>query len=164
MNVCFFRHGPAVEPGTPDIADDQRPLTDEGRRKTRAAARGLRRLDLGLDAVLTSPLPRAHETAEIVAAELALPRPRSSERLSPGVTAAQLLEILKDTDANGPILVGHEPNLSAAVSLFVSATDGGDFQLKKAGLAFAKLKTLSPRPRGTLLLLLTPSVLRRLGK
>ena len=59
MNVCFFRHGLAVEPGTAGVADDERALTEDGRRKTRSAARGLKRLKLGVDTILTSPLPRA---------------------------------------------------------------------------------------------------------
>ncbi|MBI2923507.1 MAG: histidine phosphatase family protein [Planctomycetes bacterium] len=164
MNVCFFRHGLAVEHGTPPWSEEERPLTDEGRRKTRAAARGLKRLALGSDAILTSPLPRAAETAEILAEVLGLPRPRISERLLPGNTAAQILEVLKDTDTNSPILVGHEPGLSAAVSLFMSATDAGSIELRKAGMAFARLKTLSPRPRGSLVLVLTPGTLRKLAK
>lgn len=164
MNVCFFRHGPASEPGAAGVADDARTLTEEGRRKTRAAARGLKKLNLELDAILTSPLPRALETAEIVAEVLGLPPPRRSDRLLPGTSAAQVLEALKDLEGKSPILVGHEPVLSAAVSLLVASSDSGDFQLKKAGMAFAKVQTLAPAPRGSLHLLLTPAALRRLAK
>jgi len=164
MNVCFFRHGLAVDAVTTGSTDEARPLTEEGRRKTRLAVRGMKSLRLGIDAIITSPLHRSVETGEIMAEILELPRPRVSERLAPGSTPAQLLEVLRETDANSPALIGHEPNLSGAVSLFVSATDAGDIELKKAGMAFARLKTLSPRPRGTLLLLLTPGALRRIGK
>ena len=164
MNVCFFRHGIAVEPGTTGVAEESRTLTEDGRRKTRQAARGLKRLNLGLDSVLTSPLPRALETAEILAEVLELPPPRPADKLLPGTSAAELLELLKDLAGNAPLLVGHEPVLSAAVSLLVSATESGDIRLKKAGMAFAKVKELAPRPRGSLLLLLTPGALRILGK
>lgn len=164
MNVCFFRHGLAAEPGAPGVADDARTLTEEGRRKTRAAARGLKKLNLGLDTILTSPLPRALETAEIVADVLGLPRPQPSDRLLPGASAAQVLEALKDFEGKSPIFVGHEPVLSAAVSLLVASSDAGDFQLKKAGMAYAKVQTLTPHPRGSLHLLMTPAALRRLAR
>ncbi|MCE9583163.1 MAG: histidine phosphatase family protein [Planctomycetes bacterium] len=164
MNLCFFRHGPAVESGTPGFSEESRPLTQEGRRKTRAAARGLKRLDLGLDAVLSSPLPRAHETARIVAEVLGLPRPRLSDLLLPGKPGAQLLRLLKEVHGKSPILVGHEPSLSGAVSLLVSGTGSTDLAIRKAGMAFVELKDATPHPRGTLLMLLAPAALRRLGR
>lgn len=164
MNACFFRHGPAVEPGTPGIPDDARPLTPDGRRKTRAAARGLKALGLGLDGILSSPLPRALQTAEILADVLGLPRPRTSDRLLPGSPPARLLGALREAGGEAPVLVGHEPSLSAAVSLLAGAPRPVALQLKKAGMAFAAVEALAPRPRGTLLLLLTPSVLRVLSR
>ncbi|MCC6738862.1 MAG: histidine phosphatase family protein [Planctomycetia bacterium] len=164
MNVCFFRHGPAVEPGTPGIPDDARPLTPDGRRRTRAAARGLASLRLGLDGILSSPLPRALQTAEILAKALGLPRPRTSELLLPGSPAERLLGAIREAGGEAPVLVGHEPSLSAAVSLLAGAPRPLALQLKKAGMAFAAVDALKPRPRGTLLLLLTPAVLRGLAR
>lgn len=164
MNVCFFRHGIAVEPGTPGVAEEARTLTEEGLKKTRQAARGLNRLNLGLDCVVTSPLPRALQTAEIVAEVLELPKPRASDRLLPGVVPAQLLGVLADLEGKTPVLVGHEPTLSAAVSLLISGTSSGEIPLKKAGMAFAEVTSLVPTPRGALLLLLTPAALRQIRK
>jgi len=164
MIVCFFRHGPAIEAGTPPYTEENRPLTEAGRKKTLQAARGLRRLKLASDAVLTSPLIRARETAEILAEVLELPRPQLSDRLLPGVPASQLLEILRETAAPSPILVGHEPSLSAALALFVGAQDSASLEFRKAGAGVARLRTLSPRPRGTLLQFLSGSLLRRLAK
>ena len=90
MKVCFVRHGPAVPRGTPGIEDDARPLTSDGRKRTRDAARGIRKLKLGIDGIWTSPLPRARETAEILAKALRLPAPEVSDLLRPGATAAAL--------------------------------------------------------------------------
>ncbi len=159
MNVCFFRHGPAAPQGK--AGDESRRLTADGRRKTRAAARGFKELGLGLDFILTSPLVRAVETAEFLAEVLGLATPSVSELLRPGVPPARLLAVLGDYRRNSPILVGHEPTLSAAVSHLAGAAR---LELKKAGMAFARVDALAPRPRGTLLLLLTPAALRRLSR
>lgn len=144
--VCFLRHGPAAD-------EEPRPLTPEGREKTERAARGIARLDLGIDAVLSSPLPRALETAEILARVLGLPKPRTSDLLLPDADAERLLPSLR---AAVPALVGHEPSLSRAVSRLIG---GGAVSLKKAGMAFVETTSAS---RGTLRLLLPPAVLRAL--
>ena len=91
MKVCFVRHGPAVPRGTPGIEDDARPLTPEGRTRTREAARGIRALKLGIDGIWTSPLPRARETAEILARALRLPKPEVTDLLRPGASPAGML-------------------------------------------------------------------------
>lgn len=163
MNVGFFRHGPAVAVGTAGVAESDRPLTKDGRRKTLEAARGLLSLDLGIDAVYTSPLPRALETAEIVAGVLKLPTPKILDALGPGGSARRLLEGLRGLDAESPLLVGHEPLLSAAVSLAVCGDPNGGFEMKKAGLAWVELDTAAARPRGLLKLLLSGAALRKLA-
>ena len=164
MNICFFRHGLAIPNGTAGIDDDLRPLTEDGRKRTRQAARGLARLRLGLDVILSSPLPRSVQSAEILSEVLSLPRATLTERLLPTTTGPQILELLKETTANAPVLIGHEPSLSNAVETFISATNADSLELKKAGMAYARLKALTPRPRGTLLLLMTPGALRRIGR
>jgi phosphohistidine phosphatase len=163
MNVGLFRHGPAVASGTKGVSEADRPLTPEGRTKTLQAAKGLKALDLDIDAIFTSPLPRALQTAEIVADVLRLPAPEVLDELSPGGSARRLLEGLRKLDAKTPLLVGHEPLLSTAVSLAVSGGEAGSFELKKAGLAWVELDDASARARGVLKLLLTGSALRKLG-
>ena len=60
FELCFFRHGIAVDREDPSVTSDtDRPLTEEGTRKTRAAAEGLKRMDLDFDLILTSPWLRA---------------------------------------------------------------------------------------------------------
>src|SRR5262245_21183379 len=65
MRLLIIRHAIAVPRGTADIPDDERPLTKRGRRRFRTAAAGLARVVKRPDFVLSSPLPRARETAEI---------------------------------------------------------------------------------------------------
>jgi phosphohistidine phosphatase len=160
MNVGFFRHGVAVPHGTPGVAEAERPLTPEGRKKTERAARGLRRLDLGFDALYTSPLPRAVQTAEIVGEVLRLGKPKTLDALLPGTPARHLLDEIRSLSAKAPLLVGHEPLLSAAVSIAVCGAAKGTFELKKAGLALVDLE----KSGSTLTLLLSSFVLRELGQ
>ena len=153
MIAGFFRHGPAVPRGTKGVAEAERSLTPEGRKKTLRAARGVRRLDLGFDGLYSSPLPRAIQTAEILGTVLGLPAPKELEALRPESTAAALLKTVRGLRGT-PLLVGHEPLLSQTVG----RAAGASLELKKAGLVVVDLGA------GTLLLLLPPSVLRRLGR
>lgn len=161
--LCLFRHGPA-DLAAPGGSDEARPLTAEGRRKTLRAARGVRRLDLGIDRIYTSPLVRAVQTAEVLAGVLELEPPRVTDALLPEAPPSKLAELLADPDAQCPVLVGHNPNLTGVLDLLLGSTESEAWLLKKAGLAHLRLRRLRPEPRATLLLLLTPSVLRRLGR
>jgi phosphohistidine phosphatase len=73
MKLYLLRHGLAVDADEADLKDEDRPLTPEGREKTIQAARGMRRLEIGIDLILTSPLPRAMETAALTARTLVAP-------------------------------------------------------------------------------------------
>src|SRR4051794_40169906 len=85
--LFLLRHGLAVPHGTEGFDDDDRPLTEKGERRFRQVARGLKRLGLKLDKVVTSPLPRASRTAEIVADVLNVAYLlEDSESLGPGAT------------------------------------------------------------------------------
>jgi len=159
MNVGFYRHGIAVPHGTPGIAEAERPLTPEGRKKTAQAAKWLKRLDLGFDGIYSSPLPRALQTAEIVTEALKLGKPKILDALLPGTPARHLLDEVRSLSEKNPILVGHEPLLSAAVSTAVCGAAKGSFELKKAGLALLALE----KSGASLKLLLSPAVLRAIG-
>src|SRR5712691_1045521 len=67
MRLLMIRHATAVPRGTPDMPDDERPLTKRGERRFRRVAEGLARLVKRPDTLLSSPLPRARRTAEIAA-------------------------------------------------------------------------------------------------
>jgi phosphohistidine phosphatase len=162
MKAVFFRHGPAVAHGTPGVAEDDRPLTPEGRKKTAEAARGLKELDLDPTSIYTSPLPRATQTAEILSEILRLPRPRRLDALRPGTPLRGLFSELRTLRGETPVLVGHEPMLSAAVAFAIGGKAA--IELKKAGMAFVEFTPGASRPAGILKMLLSPGGLRKLGR
>lgn len=162
MKAVFFRHGPAVPHGTPGVAEDDRPLTAEGKKKTADAAKGLRELDLELTSVYTSPLPRALQTAEILSDILQLSRPRLLETLRPETPARRLFADLRTLRGETPVLVGHEPMLSAAVAFAIGGR--ASIEMKKAGMAFVDFTVGASRVAGILKLVVSPGVLRKLGR
>jgi phosphohistidine phosphatase len=135
--LYIVRHGIAVEPGTPGIADDERPLTSKGIRRMRQIARGLRLLGLTLDQIVTSPLPRARATAEILADALdARNLLEVSNVLQVGTAAGTIQRWLRERSEERLMLVGHNPTLSDLVSLLVlGSTQPRICDLKKGGIA-----------------------------
>jgi phosphohistidine phosphatase len=158
LRLFFLRHGPADRDQYEGGDDDLRPLVERGRQRMRAEADSLRRLSPGLDVVLTSPLLRARETAEIVASRLGLAdRVREEPRLGldfdlPALAA--ILAGLKD-DHRRILLVGHEPGFSTVIG---ELTGGCRVVMKKGALARVDL-TPGAATRGNLVWLLQPRVL-----
>ena len=118
----------------------------------------MRKLKLGLDALWTSPLPRARETAEIVARELGLPAPKPAEFLKPDVPTSRLLRGLRGLKGECVAVVGHEPGLGAAVAALTGGRADA-FPLKKPGIAVVEL---TGKASGELRLFLPPAALRAL--
>jgi phosphohistidine phosphatase len=133
MKLYFLRHGEAGDPAQWEGNDAERPLTDDGRRRMALEARTMRRLELGVDRVITSPLLRARQTAEIVAVELKRKdRLVTDSRLGLDFEPERLAEILRDNqDVHDLMLVGHEPSMSATIGRLIG---GGRIELKKGGL------------------------------
>lgn len=164
MNLFLLRHGIAVERGTPGFENDAlRPLTPKGRRQLRRVAVAVRTMELRFDVVLSSPLVRARQTAEVVAKELRLKRRlKTAEELSPGGSAKKLVQkinLLKTVPEN-LLLVGHEPDLGELISLLVTGKTGAGFALKKAGLAKLEIESLTVGQCATLAWLLTPGQMK----
>jgi phosphohistidine phosphatase len=164
VKLFLIRHGPAVPAGTKGIADADRTLTPEGRKKTLQAMRGLKRLDPGITSIYSSPLPRAFETAEILARLLEGPKIHATDRLLPGASVDEFLALVRQAKGEGTAFVGHEPNLSSALAVLIGADDTASYEFKKAGAALVFLTRRSPRPAGTLRLFLPPSVLRAIAR
>jgi len=168
MNLYILRHAIAVEAGTPGIENDaQRPLTQEGTVKMRSIARGMRKLDLGLDLILSSPYARARQTAEIVAGEFKLKSEfHVTNALIPGAPGGKIItEIVKRyPQKNGVLLVGHEPSLSALIAKLLSGDPTLSINMKKGGLCWLSSDSLAYDRCATLEWLLYPFQLVELGK
>ena len=164
--LYILRHGIAVEPGTPGIPDDERPLTPKGEKRMREIARGLRRLDLTLDRIVTSPLPRARSTAEIVADALdADDLLETADILRAGSDAAAIQGWLRGRTEDRLMIVGHNPALSDLITLLVLGSSQSGPQvcdLKKGGIAALESHPVTP-DRYELVWVATPRLIRRLA-
>ena len=162
--LYLIRHGLAEERGEAWPDDTKRPLTEDGILRMRKAARGLARLGATMDIVLTSPLVRARQTAEIVAAGLD-PRPSlvQTESLAPeGSFAAVVAELTKHVRRTRIALVGHEPNIGELAARLIGSRHAIEF--KKGAVCRIDVEALPPSGPGDLRWLLTPKILRAIKK
>ncbi len=162
MNTLYMvRHGIAVPHGTPDIPDDERPLTPKGEKRVRQIGRSLRRLGVRPDRIVTSPLPRALRTAEILADALALKDVlETAEILTAGRPASEIRDWLPARPEAELMIVGHDPAFSRLVGMLAAGNNVRAIcEMRKGGVA-----ALVTDPTGRLLLdwLATPRLLRKL--
>ena len=156
-----------MERGTPGFENDAaRPLTPKGKRQLRKIAAAMKKMDLRLDLILSSPFLRAKQTAEIAAAGLKLKkRLKFSDELQPDGNFKKLfLQIgeLKPALEN-ILLVGHEPYLSRLISLLVSGGENVAVDFKKGGLCRLEAEKLRNGKCATLAWLLTPGQMKRMA-
>jgi|SRR5829696_2000904 phosphohistidine phosphatase len=142
--IWLLRHGDAAE-GSPDA---ERPLTDKGREQARAAGAALKAIGVELDACLTSPKVRATETARLTCKQIGDTEPQLEPKLAGGPFDAEALAAGLGDDV---LLVGHDPDFSAAVH----SLTGAQVRLKKGGLAGVD--------RGELIVLMRPRELKQLS-
>jgi phosphohistidine phosphatase len=165
--LYILRHGIAVAPGTQGIPDDERPLTPRGRRRMHQIARGLRRLGLQLDRIVTSPLPRAAATAEIIAEELdADDLLETADVLRAGSDAQAIRNWLRERSEDRLMIVGHDPGLTDLIGLLVLGGGVGPrpqiCELKKGGIAVLQ-PSADSADRFELVWVATPRLIRRLS-
>ena len=167
MRLLLIRHAIAEE--REDFArtgkDDRlRPLTDEGRKKMKQAARGLRSLVPEIDLLATSPLTRAAQTGAILDSVFGGIDVVEVEELSPETTSEQFLRWLRQQKGDVIAAVGHEPSLSQILGWLLTGTDRRLFAFRKGGACLLELGDDEPAAgTATLLWALTPGQLRMLA-
>jgi phosphohistidine phosphatase len=164
MKIYLVRHAAAFK-RDPDRwpLDSQRPLTPEGEREFRLAARGLARLAPRVDAVLSSPYERAWRTAEILSELDSWPAPEAVAVLEPTLPPEKAALALEDY-AGSVAVVGHRPGLhELAAYLLTGEAEGLEIRLEKSGVACIRFDDAVRPGAGELRWLLTPKALRFLA-
>jgi phosphohistidine phosphatase len=141
MKLYVMRHGPA-EDRSEAVAEFDRQLTAKGREQTAAAARGLSKLGVQPAAILSSPLVRCAQTAELATAALANgSSARAVDALAAGASPGEMLKVIRQHASADVMVVGHDPDVSRLVSYlldggsqpFVSFSKGGVVALEARG-------------------------------
>jgi phosphohistidine phosphatase len=162
--LYLIRHGIAEERGDDWPDDAKRPLTEEGIARVRKAGKGLMHIGVALDVVLTSPLVRTRQTAELIAAAFE-PRPPvvTSDALAPeGNYQGVLADLEKQSRRTRIALVGHEPSIGELAARLAGSRRA--FEFKKGAICRVDVDTLPPAGPGSLRWFLTPKLLARMRK
>ena len=161
--LYLIRHGVAAEQGPQFPDDDDRPLTSDGIERFRQEVAGLREMGVRLDRILTSPLVRAVQTAEILGAGIGCTAPLVTvDALRPaGRYDAVMAALARLGNDRSVALVGHMPSIGEIAARLVGAKE--PFSFKKGGVCCIETAALPPAGPGQLRWLVPPRVLRALG-
>ena len=162
MELYLIRHGIAAERGEEYPDDSKRPLTSKGIASLRREAKSLNALGVTFDQIITSPLVRTRQTADILAEALqGKPPVATSDSLAPaGTPAAVIQELNKHARKARVALVGHEPNLGELAARLIGAKHPLEF--KKGAICRLDFEVLPPKGVGQLRWFLPPKVLRQI--
>lgn len=166
MDCILVRHGIAVEPDEWDGTEENRPLTEKGKRRVRQAAKGVAALDCKPTHLFTSPFVRAYDTARLLRAVVCPTlKVETRDELVVGAKPERLVELFRTLPSDAVVVcVGHEPQLGEAVSLLLCGKTLPNFPLKKAGAARVESEGGMNPGQGQLCWWLQPMQLRAIGK
>lgn len=164
LEIILVRHAIAFERDRARWRDDRaRPLTPEGKQKFRKVAAGLARWLPPVERMITSPLVRARQTAELLTEVAGWPKAIDSPELAPQSSPAAVLAMLRAERTRCIALVGHEPALSALLSLCVAGSEVNlPLQMKKGGIARIAFSADVRAGKAALLAFIPPRALRRM--
>ena len=162
--LYLVRHAIAAQRGDKWPDDTKRPLTHKGRARMRGVVDGLQQLGVKLDLVLTSPLVRARQTADLLVEGLdSSPDLEVTDALVPDRRPTDIAAVVGQHVGCGAIaLVGHEPGMGELAAWLISAKEPLEF--RKGGVCLIEVPVLPPARNGHLIWFATPKMLRALAK
>lgn len=162
LELYLIRHGVAAERGPEYPDDSKRPLTSEGIAKLRKEAKALAALGVDFDHIITSPLVRTRQTADVFAQTMpSHPSVSNSDSLVPGGTpAAVFQELSKHARQPRIALVGHEPDIGELTARLIGTRTPVEF--KKGAICRIDFDVLPPKGQGQLRWFVPPKMLRQL--
>jgi len=164
FELYLIRHAVAEERGEDWPDDNKRPLSDDGASRMRKAARGLDRLGITLDVIVTSPLVRTKQTAEIIANAMN-PKPPivSLESLAPGGTYQEIItDLEKQSKRTRIAIVGHEPGIGEFAARLIGSRHSIEF--KKGAVCRIDVDAIPPSGPGDVRWFMTTKILRSIRK
>jgi phosphohistidine phosphatase len=163
LELYLVRHAVAAERGDEYPDDTKRPLTSQGMSRFRSAAKALDTLGVSIAVILTSPLTRTRQTAEILSESVkGKPSVVATDALAPGGTAASVIQEVGKHARKGSIaLVGHEPDIGELAARLVGAR--APIEFKKGAICRIDFDVLPPKGTGMLRWFVTPRMLRKLS-
>jgi phosphohistidine phosphatase len=157
MDLLLIRHARAEDPETfaaGGRADDQRPLTEEGRRRMKKAAYGLKRLVPSIEVLATSPLLRARQTVELVQ-DVYGGAISTVTALAPGGNLNEVVTWVAEQEGDTRALVGHEPDLGHLAAMLLTGRSSDFLPFKKGAVCAIRFRGSPCVHRGELRWLLT---------
>ena len=163
LELYLIRHGVAAERGADYPDDSKRPLTSDGMSRMRKEAKALAALGVDFDHILSSPLVRTKQTADILAQAMpSQPSVTTSDSLAPaGTPTAVFQELGKHMRKARIAVVGHEPNIGELAARLIGSRTPIEF--KKGAICRIDFEVFPPKGHGHLRWFVTPRMLRKLG-
>jgi phosphohistidine phosphatase len=162
--LYLVRHAIAAERGSEWPDDTKRPLTERGINRFKEDVKGLRRLDVTVDEIFSSPLVRARQTADLLASGLDGKAPvKVLDALAPGHTSSSVMtQLARVAKRRRVAIVGHEPDLGELAAHLIGA--GRALSFKKGGICRIDLGSLTSKRAASLVWFLPPNVLRQVKR
>ncbi|MDQ3486458.1 MAG: phosphohistidine phosphatase SixA [Acidobacteriota bacterium] len=163
LELYLIRHGVAAERSDDYPDDSKRPLTNQGIAALKKEAKALVHLGVDFDQIISSPLVRTKQTAEVFAQALpSKPAVTLSDSLAPaGAPAAVFQELAKHMRKERIAIVGHEPNMGELAARLIGARVPLEF--KKGAICRIDFEVFPPKGVGSLRWFMPPRMLRKIG-